>query len=210
MKKLQILTIAMLLSTGFIVQTSDDSDSNQLSARQLRKLQNEQANQDQSPRNLPPMPMRPENGVMRPAVMPGNGPIQPERPEPRPFGRPQESATQNEKNSRPNRDAIAEQAATAIGSDLSYASIASYADQLSPAIASLSTSSTPDELQAVREMVRNIGFSLRSLNQNSGPDLQENKPAQTKNGNSRRRGQQKPSNSDVVVQMRNSSESEEN
>ena len=116
MKKLQILALSMLLSTGFIAQGSDNSDSNQLSARQLRKLQNEQANQDQSPRNLPPMPMRPENGVMRPAVMPGNGPIQQERPEPRPFGPQQDQ--------RPDRDEILAQATDAMGGDLNPQSIA--------------------------------------------------------------------------------------
>ena len=200
MKKLQILALSMLLSTGFIAQGSDNSDSNQLSARQLRKLQNEQANQDQSPRNLPPMPMRPENGIMKPAVMPRNEPLQQERPEPRPFGPQQDQ--------RPDRDEILAQATDAMGGDLNPQSIALYANQLAPAIASLSESSTPEEIKAVQDMVRNIGLSLRSLNQNSGRDSQEDRPAsvEQKNDKSRRRGLQKLSNSDVAVQMRNSTE----
>ena len=116
---------------------------------------------------------------------------------------------------RPNVGAMQAQVTAAIGSDISYTSIAAYAQQLSPALASLSTSSTPDEIQAVQDMVRNIGFALRQLNPqaNSSEKMPPRQSSRQERKGSRGKRNAPVDNSgadsSVVVQMRNSSESEE-
>jgi len=78
------------------------------------------------------------------------------------------------RNNGPMQQTLQEQVHTAIG-DINYQSIALYAQQLQPALANLSENSTPQELQTVQEMVRNIGFALRQLNPQSNQELMSNK-----------------------------------
>jgi len=95
-------------------------------------------------------------------------------PQPRLLGRPM---------TRPSasiQQALQEQVHAAIG-DINYQSIALYAQQLQPALAKLSANSTPDELQAAQDMLRNIGFALRELNpQSNNQELMSNKIQQLK------------------------------
>jgi len=54
-------------------------------------------------------------------------------------------------------------ATTAIGSPLSDALVATYANQLNPAISKLSTNSTNDEIKAVNQIIQNIRVALLQL-----------------------------------------------
>ena len=146
----------MLLSTGFIVQTQDSGPSNDgmpnvpRQNHLLRSMrQGQQNRQDQQGEPL-----------MQAQVMPRNEPMQQERPEPRPFG-----PEQRQQSQRLDRDEILAQSAAAIGSDINPESIAMYAQQLAPAIASLSASPTPDDMKAIHDMLRNIAVALRELRQ---------------------------------------------
>ncbi len=114
MKKLQILALSMLLSTGFIAQASQGQ------AKQGGKDKQGQAKQGK------------------------------------------QDLTQQITD-----------ATTAIGSPLSDALVATYANQLNPAISKLSTNSTNDEIKAINNIMKNIKVALLQLHPKAKPVLTE-------------------------------------
>lgn len=116
MKKVQLLALSMLLSTGYMTQTTD-----------FKTIKNN-TEKNQSRRDNKGM-KRDNKGM---------------------------------KNS--NRAEIEAEALAAIGGNLDYPSVISYANQTNTALAKLSASSTTDDVKAVQKMLRNIRINLRALN----------------------------------------------
>ncbi len=209
MKKLQLLALSMILSTSYITQASDDSSSSQLSKRQLRRLEKEQARQyesemaednseldELSPRQLRKLEKEQarqdsKNGTMRPAVMPGHG-------------RSESQNNRQGKEPRLDRAAMKAQALDAIGTPLTSKSISKYSAHLPKMIAHLSENPTRDEMEPVREMLRNVALGLRELGSNFEGNSEEDKPARAQD----RKGKRK--NSDVVIQRRNDDDTSDN